>query len=124
MDAFGLRIHFGAAAAAILALALPSVGAAQQTQSGRWMVQANTGYPIVDSWGAPHSVLVTACVNTGGGAWVNLVLVSPNNSAKAQLPIVAGVCRSAVIAMAAGDTIRITAPNGTVSGTYEVASAP
>jgi hypothetical protein len=123
MDAFGLRIHFGAAAAAILALALPSVGAAQ-TQSGRWIVQANTGYPIVDAWGAPHSVLVTACVNTGGGAYVTLVLVSSNNSAKAQLPIVAGVCRSAVIAMAAGDAVRITAPNGTVSGTYEVTSAP
>lgn len=123
MGAFRLPIHFGAATAAILALGVPSLGAAQ-TQTGRWIVQANTGYPIVDAWGAPHSVLVTACVNTGGGAWVNLVLVSANNSAKAQLPIVAGVCRSAMIAMAAGDTIRITAPNGTVSGTYEVASAP
>jgi hypothetical protein len=123
MDAFSLRIHFGPAAAAILALALPSVGAAQ-TQTGHWTVQANTGYPIVDAWGAPHSVLVTACVNNGGGAYVSLVQVSANNSAKAQIPIVAGVCRSAVIAMAAGDAIRITAPNGTVSGTYEVAPAP
>jgi len=123
MEAFSLRIHFGAAVAAVLALTFPSIGAAQ-TQSGRWIVQANTGYPIVDAWGAPHSVLVTACVNTGGGAYVNLVQVSANNSAKAQFPIVAGICRSAVIAMSAGDAIRITAPNGTVSGTYEVAPAP
>lgn len=123
MEPLNLGIRFGATAAAIFALALPSVGAAQ-TQTGRWSVQANTAYPIVDAWGAPHSVLVTACVNTGGGAYVNLVQVSANNSAKAQFPIVAGVCRSAVIAMAVGDAIRITAPNGTVSGTYEVAPAP
>jgi hypothetical protein len=107
----------------IAVLAAPMVSTAQN-QTGHWTVQANTGLPILDAWGQPHEVLVTVCVNTGGGIVANLTQVGANNTQKSSLMIAAGMCRSALIAMAVGDELRIAAANAAVSGTYEVAAPP
>lgn len=117
------RSRAALAAAVLASLAVAGPALAEVNQGGRFNVQAKTSDPtFTNQTAASVNVMMTVCVDAGGGPSVQVNLVQGNSLKSTVLLAAAGICRTAVFTVTAGEVAMLTAPVNAASGTYQVSS--